>query len=644
MRTAGVIARHLSVKHTKPSTLLGRGSSGQESPDSGALQPVVPPPDPGRPAATEAIPTDPLSEVVGQLDQRTTREAKMTANEIVAAIDALGIYGDIVPTRWFSALAQPGKPRTVQDYIDVVVLAHIVAWYQPKGSKREKKFNGDRLILRRSTLVSALGCHKSAITRALGKLDALGLIHKKVEDRMLIVTPVIQAIRELVCKTTKPRNGSPTGVAGQQPELPTSNQSCPSATTKLPVSNGSSPSATVVADGLPLPNTPTKQTTTTPKTGQGLSQNNSGGRCPPSEVSPAATGGKPPGPPHTSNGKVQEPEVEGQPQNDTKDTSQADAEYVARCWPAVFSRLIGRKVVWPAEAMVVAAEFFEDNPDWWPEDVLWVAFRGYVAARDNPDEDQKLYNCRRYATSPQSMFILNKNNKFPVVRMAEELGYNLYDHPITEQGFWATVNKELLRLGKKPFEFDTQEEPAQPDAPPEVTAQHCIPVSGDDDAAAPELIGTAYRKSMQRLGLDLSLDRDAIRSAAELSRNDASYSSGDIVAICVLGAVAAVQNPPPPDPTPDPFLYCRNFSLSPKEFFGHNGAGDMRLLKMASEMNYEPLPPTDINEAIEEAIVTVQKNNWFGLLKDLVEWQEKQAEERRNDPRQYDLVDHFKCL
>jgi hypothetical protein len=217
MGAAGVIARHLSVKHSKPSALPGKGTSGQVSPDRGAPQPVASPPDAGRPAATKTISTDPLSEAVGQLDQRPAREATMTANEIVLAIGEIGIYGDIVPMRWFNALAQPGKPRTVQDYIDVVVLAHIVAWYQPRGIKKEKKFNGDRLILRRSTLVSDLGCHKSAITRALGRLEALGLIHTKVEDRMLIVTPVIQAIQELVCKTTKPRNGSPTGVAGQQP-------------------------------------------------------------------------------------------------------------------------------------------------------------------------------------------------------------------------------------------------------------------------------------------------------------------------------------------------------------------------------------------------------------------------------------------
>jgi hypothetical protein len=126
--------------------------------------------------------------------------------------------------------------------------------------------------------------------------------------------------------------------------------------------------------------------------------------------------------------------------------------------------------------------------------------------------------------------------------------------------------------------------------------------------------------------------------------NDGSFSSGDIVAICVLGAVAALQNPPPPDGKPDPFLYCGNFSLSPKEIFRRSGAGDLRLLKMACELNYEPLPHNDIIEAIDGAVVTVQKNNWFGLLKELAKWQAEQAEERRNDPRKYDPVDHFKCL
>jgi hypothetical protein len=215
------------------------------------------------------------------------------------------------------------------------------------------------------------------------------------------------------------------------------------------------------------------------------------------------------------------------------------------------------------------------------------------------------------------------------------------------QEFYAAVNEELVRLGKKPIEFEPQEEAgqaeAQPDATPEAPAQKYIPVSdGDDDDDAPKTIGTAYNKAMGRLGLDLSLGRDAIRSAAEFLKNDGSFSSGDIVAVCILAAIAVLQHPAL-EGERDPFLYSGNFCLSPKEVFGRSGNGDLRFMCMVCELDYDPLH-TDSSKAIDEVVATVEKHNWFSLLKDLQAWQAQQAEGRRTDPRQYDLVEKFNCL
>jgi hypothetical protein len=308
------------------------------------------------------------------------------------------------------------------------------------------------------------------------------------------------------------------------------------------------------------------------------------------------------------------------------------------------TRLIGHKVVWPKEATALAVEFFENSSDCGPADVLWVCVKGHITAKENPDENMKLFNCRRFATDPRKMFLLNSNNKVQLERMYEELmQWGDFMVPRSQE-FYVAVNEELIRFGKKPIEFEPQEEAGQAEAQPEVPAQRYIPACDDDDDDTPKTIGIAYRNAMQRLGLDLRLDLDAIRSATELLKNNRSFRSGDIVAVCILGALAALQNPLPPEGKSDPFEYCYNFSLSPKEIFGHNGAGDLRLLKMAYELNYEPLHPTAINDAIEGAVMTVQKNDWFGLLKDMAESQAEQVEERRNDPRQYDLVEKFNCL
>ena len=627
--------------------------------------------------------------------------------DLIEGFGQLERIGDIVPYAFFEELKMPGGRRPAFRVLaKALVLSYIVSWHMPKILPIEgvevhrKRFQGDSLKLVYSQLADIFKF--SADTACLAVKDLADndkvIIKGRDEEGYVHVVPKLKEITALLAKwkakqdarmakakgTAIPRSETPvtdplqsanpaataTGLhaaTSATTPIPLAAVGIPVAAAPLPLAEAPSPLGAVTPtarSGIPLPVAAAPHTAQSgtsqfrsqfpsqnrnplpPSPGQSPSEAGSGS-CPPLEVSPTATGGKPPGPPRTPNdgSEVQEDADEGQLQSDQEQKQDQDQEAgdphdaheLASMWLNLMCIVIGKSVVFPAAAIEAASEFFRDNPDWNILDVLWVCFQGYLVAKDNPNEDQKFFNCRRFATNPQKMFALNSDNRVRLIRMSEELGYDL---DITED-YAGAVNKELVRIGKKPLYKEEQVGEAQPEVP----AQQCIPVSDDDDNDDErEHIGTAYRKVMARLGLDLSLDRDAIRSAAEFLANDDNYSSGDIVAICVLGALAALQNPPPPDGKPDPFPYCGNFALSPKEIFGRNGAGDLRLLKMACELNYEPLPPTDIIEAIDGAIVTVEKNDWFGHLKELAEWQEKQAEERRNDPRQYDLVDHFNCL
>ena len=96
-----------------------------------------------------------------------------------------------------------------------------------------------------------------------------------------------------------------------------------------------------------------------------------------------------------------------------------DAHELASMWLNLMSIVIGKSVVFPAAAIEAASEFFRDNPDWNILDVLWICFQSYLVAKDNPSGDQKFFNCRRFATNPQTMFALNSDNRFRLIRMSE---------------------------------------------------------------------------------------------------------------------------------------------------------------------------------------------------------------------------------
>jgi len=74
------------------------------------------------------------------------------AHEIAQALETLQIYGDIIPISWFHILTEPGKSKKAQDYLNVVVLAHIVSYFRPIMRRVDGKqvmqlrFQGPRLF------------------------------------------------------------------------------------------------------------------------------------------------------------------------------------------------------------------------------------------------------------------------------------------------------------------------------------------------------------------------------------------------------------------------------------------------------------------------------------------------------------------
>jgi hypothetical protein len=642
---------------------------------------------------TQAKPTEPVHPVVealaaldkAGLAKRAAAEAARPVLEVVAAIDALPIFGDIVPMEWVPALARPGKRRTVGDFVTAHLLGHVVGWHHYKRVLKdskwvpEKKFKGERLVIRRRTVASQLGCHVSSITRALRRLESLGLIYTKVDERTLLVTPVPGALKGLLCDLQKGKvsgNGSPStpGVLPSQVGSVShaANASPAASTPKLdghhPLAEQLPPpspaaSTTIAAQLTPAspsasPSQYVEDDPTTTNPGTGAVRKVGGGGSSPSEVSPPATKGLTPlgTPMHDSEGQDighdrgggdeghipaedrdrhtgDQTGDEHQSGEATQEEKQSWAEYLAKHWSRVMTALVGKTVVFPEEAKALALEFLEANTDWNTMDIILVCCEAYIAAKDAPGDDN-LFNCQRYATSPRKMFLLNADNKFPIVRMGEELGYDFVDDV---DSFKARVNEGLGRLGKPPI----YKHVAQAKEPEKRKYADPVMVVRVDPRTQ---IAKEYRRVMGGLGLDLALGQDALQAAFSYLEHAPNLDNRDVALVCALGAVTAVEHPHTGTPETDPYRFSRNFSLSPKEIFTHNPSKDLRFAKVQLELSYDDMAYCAKHHLLKDLNARIHAGDLTAPLKELAKWQEQEAEKRRRDPRRNDPHHMFECI
>ena len=111
-----------------------------------------------------------------------------TGNNIVDQMGEIHISGNVVPMTWLkNILTEKGKPYLLA----IMILADLVYWYRPTEIRDEgtgevvgfkKKFKADLLQRSYKQFIDEYGESRSTITRALTRLEELGLIKRVFKE------------------------------------------------------------------------------------------------------------------------------------------------------------------------------------------------------------------------------------------------------------------------------------------------------------------------------------------------------------------------------------------------------------------------------------------------------------------------------
>lgn len=182
----------------------------------------------------------------------------LTDVELIAATEALGITGNIVPLSWMAHIQfEKGKP----DFLGIMLLAELVYWHRPEVLARDektgqilqwkKRFKGNKLHRSRGSLAKKFFVSERQITDALTRLEAGGFIEREVchQTNRLYLTPVIAKLSEITLQLerTYVNNGevihSPTPSKEEEKES-TDSDASDSAETQDPAQSDERPRAT----------------------------------------------------------------------------------------------------------------------------------------------------------------------------------------------------------------------------------------------------------------------------------------------------------------------------------------------------------------------------------------------------------------
>ena len=107
-----------------------------------------------------------------------------TGNQIVDRLGEVNFSGNITPQIWYQTiLTDSGKPY----YLAIAILSDIVYWYRPTEIRDEntghvigwgKKIQGDMLQRNYEHFAKMYGESKKTITRAITRLENLGVIKR----------------------------------------------------------------------------------------------------------------------------------------------------------------------------------------------------------------------------------------------------------------------------------------------------------------------------------------------------------------------------------------------------------------------------------------------------------------------------------
>lgn len=141
-----------------------------------------------------------------------------TGNNIVDQMGEIHISGNVVPMTWLkNILTEKGKPYLLA----IMILADLVYWYRPTEIRDEgtgevvgfkKKFKADLLQRSYKQFIDEYGESRSTITRALTRLEELGLIKRvfkelKRENGTLSNVMFIEIFPEVIKMYTYSKDG-----------------------------------------------------------------------------------------------------------------------------------------------------------------------------------------------------------------------------------------------------------------------------------------------------------------------------------------------------------------------------------------------------------------------------------------------------
>ena len=142
-----------------------------------------------------------------------------TGNNIVDQMGEIHISGNVVPMTWLkNILTEKGKPYLLA----IMILADLVYWYRPTEIRDEgtgevvgfkKKFKADLLQRSYKQFIDEYGESRSTITRALTRLEELGLIKRvfkeiKRENGTLSNVMFIEIFPEVIKMYTYSKEGA----------------------------------------------------------------------------------------------------------------------------------------------------------------------------------------------------------------------------------------------------------------------------------------------------------------------------------------------------------------------------------------------------------------------------------------------------
>lgn len=109
----------------------------------------------------------------------------------------------------------------------------------------------------------------------------------------------------------------------------------------------------------------------------------------------------------------------------TEEAKQAASQFM-KSWPKLVAKIRGHKIVLTPDRVEEIQTFFLENPTWYPQDVLWVAFQGMLLAQRNPrPENRKAHDPYFYCRQADNTrwFGTDKDGNLKVMQAAKELGY-----------------------------------------------------------------------------------------------------------------------------------------------------------------------------------------------------------------------------